>query len=45
MLGNLILWMREVWKQQTCVHTYEWIYRKDNGNSFENCSKCDLVKN
>lgn len=44
MIGNLILWLKKVLKQQTCIHKYEWIIRKDNGNSFENCCKCDKIK-
>ena len=43
MIGDLILWVKRVWKQQTCVHTYKTIIRKDNGNTFENCCKCDKI--
>ena len=44
MIGDLILWIKRVWKQQTCIHTYKWVNRKDNGDSFEDCSKCDKIR-
>ena len=37
MIGDLILWIKKVWKQQTCIHNYKWINRKDTGGSFEIC--------
>jgi len=44
MIGDLILWIKRMWKQQTCIHTYKWINRKDTGGSFENCTKCDKIR-
>ena len=44
MVGDLVLWIKKFWKQQTCIHNYKWINRKDNGGSFENCLKCDKIK-
>ena len=44
MIGDLILWIKRVWKQQTCIHDYKWIHRKDTGGSFEQCSKCEKIR-
>jgi len=44
MVGDVILWCRAFIKQQTCIHRYNWINRKDNGGSFELCIKCDKIK-
>lgn len=44
MFGNLILWIKRVFKQQTCIHKYKSVYRKDYGSSFDLCEKCDLIK-
>lgn len=44
MIGDLVLWIKEVWKQQICIHTYKWVHRKDNRGSFEECSKCDKLR-
>ena len=44
MIGDLILWIKRVFKQQTCIHDYKWINRKDTGGSFENCAKCDKIR-
>jgi hypothetical protein len=44
MIGDLILWIKRVWKQQTCIHNYTIVNRKDTGGSFENCLKCNKIK-
>ena len=44
MIGDLILWLKRVWKQQTCVHEYKSVYRKDTGGSYEVCAKCDKLR-
>ena len=44
MIGNIILAIKKFWKQQTCMHKYKWVYRRDNGDSFETCSKCEILK-
>lgn len=45
MIGDLILWIQKVWKQQTCIHKYIIVNRKDfEGGTFENCTKCDKIK-
>ena len=43
MIGDIILWIKEFVKQQTCIHNYITINRKDTGGSFELCSKCDKI--
>jgi hypothetical protein len=44
MIGNFILWLFKFIKQQTCIHEYKYIYRKDNGNTFQECIKCELIR-
>lgn len=45
MIGDIILWFKKLIKQQTCIHKYLWINRKDySGGSFELCTKCDKIK-
>ena len=44
MLGDILLWIKNFFKQQTCIHKYKWINRKDNGGSFEECIKCEKIK-
>lgn len=43
MIGDLILWFKKVWKQQTCIHYYKIVNRKDNGGSFYECTKCEKL--
>ena len=43
MIGNIILWIRLTWKQQTCIHTYKPVVRKDTGGSFDMCTKCEYI--
>ena len=43
MFGDIVLWLTKFIKQQTCVHTYEYVYRKDTGGSFELCGKCEKI--
>lgn len=43
MIGNIILWIKSLIKQQTCLHDYQTINRKDTGGSFEYCGKCGLI--
>ncbi len=46
MIGDLILWMKKVWKQQTCVHDYKIHYDKTGLGRFDHyeCDKCDKWK-
>lgn len=44
MIGDIILWIKQFIKQQACLHDYKVIYRKDTGDSFYNCCKCDKIK-
>jgi hypothetical protein len=44
MIGDIILWCKTFIKQQTCIHKYKYINRKDTGGSFELCTKCDKIK-
>lgn len=44
MFGDIILWFKEFIKQQTCIHTYTTVNRRDTGGSFEVCKKCDKIK-
>lgn len=44
MIGDLILQIKKFFKQQTCIHSYRYVYRKDNGSDFEKCTKCDKLK-
>lgn len=44
MIGDLILWIRIVFKQQTCIHNYKTIIRKDTWGDFKGCIKCDKIK-
>jgi hypothetical protein len=47
MIGNLILWIKEIIKQEFfCIHRYENINRKDlQGGSFLECNKCGKIIN
>lgn len=48
MLGDLILWIKKIIKQQTCVHEYKYINASYKTNSscsdFEQCIKCGKIK-
>ena len=44
MIGDIILWWKKFIKQQTCIHKYKDVYRKDTGGTFELCTKCDKIK-
>ncbi len=46
MIGDLILWIKKVWKQQTCVHDYKIHYDKTGLGRFDHyeCDKCDKWK-
>jgi hypothetical protein len=44
MIGDLIIWIKKVWKQQTCFHIYKSVHRHDTGGSFEICIKCDKIR-
>jgi hypothetical protein len=48
MIGNIILWIKKVFKQQTCLHKYKWInasYRTNGScRDFEECTKCEKIK-
>jgi hypothetical protein len=44
MLGDIILYVKEFIKQQTCIHKYINVHRKDTGGSFEMCINCEKSK-
>ena len=44
MFGDIILWIKLFFKQQTCIHDYKWVNRRDNGADFQVCKKCDKIK-
>jgi hypothetical protein len=45
MFGDFILWFRQFFKEQTCLHNYQDIFRKDiQGGTFEKCIKCGRLK-
>jgi len=44
MIGDIVLWCKKFIKQQTCIHKYKNVNRKDTGGSFELCTKCDKIK-
>lgn len=45
MFGDLILFFKKVFKQQTCIHNYKIIIRKDfAGGTFQECTKCEKLK-
>lgn len=44
MIGDFILWLKVFIKQQTCIHDYRIINRKDNGSDYYECNKCERIK-
>ena len=48
MMGDIISWIKKVYKKQTCIHDYKWINAslKTNGScpDFETCSKYGKIK-
>lgn len=46
MIGDLILWIKKVFKQQTCMHDYRHVNAswRANCSDFEECVKCDKIK-
>lgn len=45
MFGDLILYLKKVLKQQSCIHNYKIVFRKDfQGGSFFECTKCEKLK-
>lgn len=44
MIGDLLILLKEWFKEQSCLHIYKGVYRKDNGGSFEQCIKCNRIK-
>lgn len=44
MIGDIILYLKRVWKEQTCIHHYKSVVRKDNFGIFFHCQKCDKTK-
>ena len=45
MLGNFLLFIKKFVRQNFfCLHTYISVYRKDNGNTYQECVKCELLK-
>lgn len=47
MIGDLILWISKVWKQQTCIHRYipDRIGIITGLNHKRICSKCNKLEN
>ena len=43
MFGDLILWIREKWKQFWCIHEYEYKF-VTRVHCYEQCKKCGKVK-
>ena len=43
MIGDLILDIKRWLKQHFCIHKYNTVYRKDNGNTFRECIKCSNI--
>jgi hypothetical protein len=45
MIGDIVLSIKKFFYQHFfCIHKYKWVYRKDNGDSFEVCEKCSKIK-
>lgn len=45
MIGNMYLGIKKLLHQHVfCIHHYITEIRKDNGASFEICTKCKLIK-
>jgi len=48
MFGLFVLWIKRVYKQQTCIHKFKHVnasYRTNGSCSdFEECEKCELIK-
>lgn len=48
MFGKIVLWLRRVWKQQTCIHDWKVVhaaYRNDGSCAdFDQCKKCEYIK-
>lgn len=46
MIGDLILWIKKVWKQETCVHDYKFEFDRTGLGKFDHheCNKCGKWK-
>lgn len=46
MIGDFILWLKEVWKENTCIHEYEpfGIYKSFDIGPYEKCKKCGRLR-
>lgn len=45
MVGDIWITIKTFCHQHLfCIHKYKWVNRKDNGDSFEVCEKCDKIK-
>ena len=44
MIEDIILWLKKTFKQQTCIHKYKDIHRKDTGGSVVICEKCNKIQ-
>lgn len=45
MLGNILLFMKKFLKQNfICLHEYKYVNRKDTGDSYRECTKCEILK-
>jgi hypothetical protein len=44
MFGDLILKIKEKWKQFWCIHDYKQHYVHQVGRSYDECSKCGRIR-
>ena len=44
MFGDIILWLKTFFSQQTCIHDYKPVYRRDTGGGFDICRKCKKIQ-
>lgn len=46
MVGDIILWIKQFIKQQTCIHNYKpnRISLILKGHGFDECTKCGKIK-
>lgn len=43
MFGDFILWFRQFFKEQTCLHNYQEFFTQKEGNKTK-CIKCGRLK-
>lgn len=44
MIGDLILWIKQFFKETFCIHDYKNHYIHQIGTSYEKCTKCGRIK-